>query len=189
MSKIGKKTSPYDKEKIQVVVEDGGRFAYKLVNVTGPLGKLSLSIRKGINITVTDGEIKVERTSDATKLKALHGLYRSLLANMVFGVTEGFEKKLEIHGVGYRGFQSGTNIDLNLGFSHKITYKPPEGISIKMLEENLITVTGADKQLVGQVAAEIRQLRKPEPYKGKGIRYLGEYVRRKAGKAAAVTTK
>ena len=189
MSKIGKKTIPYDKEKIQVAVEEGGRFGYKVINVSGPLGKLDLPIRKGINVEVTDGEIKVTRTAETTKLKALHGLYRSLLANMISGVTEGFEKKLEIQGVGYRGFQSAANIDLSLGFSHKITYKPPEGITVNMIDENNIIVKGADKQLVGQVAAEIRQLRKPEPYKGKGIRYSGEYVRRKAGKAAAATTK
>jgi len=185
MSKIGKKIIAYDQAKVNVSTEVGGRFNYQQIKVAGPRGELTLPLRKGIKLVIEEGVLRLERESEATRVKALHGLYRSLLANMVKGVTEGFEKKLEIHGVGYRGSQSGNNIELSLGFSHKVTYTPPAGIEVKMLDENTISVTGSDNQLVGQVAAEIRMLRKPEPYKGKGIRYFGEYVRKKAGKAAA----
>ncbi len=184
MSKIGKKliTIP---EKVTITVADGGLYNNQIITVTGPQGELKLDTREGIKVSVEGSELKVTRESDDKQVKAYHGLFRSLIANMVQGVVTPFEKKLEIQGVGYRGAQKGNAIELALGFSHKITYTAPEGITIKMADDTNISITGCDKQMVGQVASEIRALRKPEPYKGKGIRYLGEEVKRKAGKTAA----
>ena len=182
MSKIGQKT--IDLENVQATIEEGGDYHNLLVKISGPKGELAVSIRPGIKVKVVENKMIVERANDITRNKAMHGLYRSLLANMVLGVNKGFEKKLEIVGVGYRGAQVGEAVELSLGFSHKITYNPPAGITLKMVDENNILISGADKQKVGQVAAEIRILRKPEPYKGKGIRYLGEHVKRKAGKTS-----
>lgn len=184
MSKIGNKVIAIP-DKVIVTVEDGGSYGNQIVKVSGSLGELTQDIRAGITVTVADNQVIVTRKSDAPSVRAYHGLYRSLIANMVLGVTKVYEKKLEIQGVGYRGLQKGDAIELSLGFSHKITYKAPAGVSVKMVDDTNITITGIDKQLVGQVAAEIRQLRKPEPYKGKGVRYLGEQVKRKAGKTAA----
>lgn len=184
MSKIGKKTIAIP-DKVTVSVEQGGVYGNQTIKVSGPQGDLIQDVRAGVTVALQDSQVIVSRNSDEPSVRAFHGLYRSLIANMVLGVTQPYEKKLEIHGVGYRGIQKGEDIELSLGFSHKTTYKAPQGVTVKMLDDNTISVSGIDKQLVGQVAAEIRELRKPEPYKGKGIRYMGEQVKRKAGKTAA----
>jgi large subunit ribosomal protein L6 len=155
------------------------------VEVKGPKGALSHTIPEGISIQVEDGVIQVKRKGDAKRERSLHGLSRTLIANMVTGVTAGFEKGLEIVGIGYRAALQGRNLQLSLGYSHPVIYPIPDGIEVDVEKQNKITVKGTDKQKVGQVAAEIRSFRKPEPYKGKGIRYVGEQVRRKAGKAKA----
>jgi large subunit ribosomal protein L6 len=166
-----------------VTVEVGER---NKVKVTGPNGELSRRLHRSISIEVGDEEITVTRPSNGREHRALHGLTRSLLANMVTGVTEGFEKRLEIHGVGYRAEMQGPALMLRLGYSHPVSYDAPEGVELAEEGGTLIIVRGADKQAVGQVAAEIRALRPVEPYKGKGIRYQGEEVRLKPGKAAKV---
>jgi large subunit ribosomal protein L6 len=153
------------------------------VNVKGPKGNLALVVNEAIKVAVDGGFVTLTRRSDSGGDKALHGLYRSLIANMVHGVTEGFSKKLEIVGVGYKADVSGDNLNLILGFSHPINYTLPKGISAKVDKQTSIEISGADKQLVGQVAADVRSMRPPEPYKGKGIKYIDEIVRRKAGKA------
>lgn len=153
------------------------------VQVKGPKGTLSHTIPAGISLQVSDGIIYVKRKGDAKQVRSLHGLSRTLIANMVTGVTEGFEKGLEIVGIGYRANLQGRNLHLSLGYSHPVIYPIPEGIEVVVEKQNKIMVQGIDKQKVGQVAAEIRSFKKPEPYKGKGIRYIGEQVRRKAGKA------
>src|SRR6516162_3663584 len=145
------------------------------VTVTGPKGKLSLEVAEPIEVSQNDGVITVTRPNDEGHVRALHGLSRSLVANMVTGVTEGYRKTLEIVGVGYRVQARGPNLEFSLGFSHPVTVSPPEGITLR--------VEGIDKQRVGEVAANIRKLRKPDPYKGKGLRYSGEHIRRKVGKA------
>jgi large subunit ribosomal protein L6 len=152
--------------------------------VRGPRGQLERSIPEGISVEKTDGEIRVGRRSEAREVRSLHGLVRSLVANMVQGVTEGYEKRLEIYGVGYRVTKQGNNLELAVGFSHPVKKEAPPGIEFDVPAPTKITVRGIDKELVGQTAAEIRALKKPEPYKAKGIRYEGEYIRRKAGKAA-----
>ncbi len=154
------------------------------IHVKGPKGALSLEVHPEVNLDVSDGVITVTRPSDQKRHKSLHGLTRSLVANMVTGVTNGFTKKLEIQGVGYRAEKRGPGITLHLGFSHPVQYPVPKGIEIDVPTQTEVIVTGPDKQLVGQVAAEIRGIRPPEPYKGKGVRYSGEQVRRKAGKTA-----
>jgi large subunit ribosomal protein L6 len=154
------------------------------VNVKGPGGALSQRVDPDKKVTVADGEVRVERPSDEREHRALHGLTRSLIANMVEGVTKGYEKRLEIQGVGYRAALKGKDIELQVGFSHPVNFPAPQGIEFEVPAPNRITVKGIDKQLVGETAARIRRIRKPEPYKGKGIRYEGEYVRKKAGKAA-----
>jgi large subunit ribosomal protein L6 len=154
------------------------------VSVKGPKGQLERVFPEEITVEQTDGELKVSRSKETNEVKALHGLFRSLIANMVQGVTDGYEKKLEIHGVGYRAQKKGNDIELSVGFSHTVTKLAPAGIEFEVPQPTRITVSGIDKELVGQVAAEIRAIRKPEPYKAKGIRYEGEYVRRKGGKAA-----
>lgn len=178
MSRIGKQPVGIP-EKIQVTVSG------QSVTAKGPKGELTLDVHPEIGVAVEDGEVRVTRPGDAARHKALHGLTRSLIANMVEGVVDGFSKTLEIQGVGYRAQTSGKGIRLNLGFSHPIDYDAPEGITLECPDQTTIVVSGADKQLVGQTAAEIRSFRPPEPYKGKGIRYRGEQVRRKAGKTAA----
>lgn len=156
----------------------------KKLSVKGPKGTLELNVHERMKVTVSEKDVVVERQSDQTIDKSLHGLTRTLIANMVQGVTEGYQKKLEIHGVGYRGQMNGNKLVLNLGFSHPVEVVAPEGITITV-EENIITVAGIDKAKVGEIAAVIRSFRKPEPYKGKGVRYVDEHVRRKEGKKAA----
>jgi len=154
------------------------------VMVNGPLGELSQSVPQRISIEQRDGKLVVTRPTERGEDRALHGLTRTLVANMVEGVTKGFEKTLEIQGVGYRAALRGTDLELNVGFSHAVVRKPPAGITFDVPTPNQVIVKGIDKQQVGQVAAEVRAVRPPEPYKGKGIRYAGEYVRRKVGKRA-----
>lgn len=186
MSKIGIQPIKFDSSKVTVKVEKGGDYGYLVVSVEGPKGNLSNSVRKGVDIKVENDEVVVTPKSESKSAKAFHGLYRSLIANMVEGVTNGYEKKLEIHGTGYRGeLKSPQKIEMKLGFSHVVTYEAREGIELIMEDQNTILVKGFDKQQVGQTAAEIRELRKPEPYKGKGIRYANEQVKRKAGKSGA----
>jgi large subunit ribosomal protein L6 len=154
------------------------------VMVNGPLGELSREIPQRISIEQAEGTLKVTRPTDRGEDRALHGLTRSLVANMVEGVTKGFEKRLEVQGVGYRASLRGTSLELNVGFSHSVVKEAPAGITYEVPTPTEIIVKGIDKQQVGQIAAEIRKVRPPEPYKGKGIRYAGEYVRRKVGKRA-----
>ena len=157
------------------------------LTVKGPKGELSLKIPESISVIQEGQLIVIKRSSDAKKDKSLHGVTRSLIANMVEGVAKGFEKKLQIVGVGYRCRVKGQQLILQLGFSHEVNYDVPPGIMIAVGKDNTITVSGCDKQLVGEVAAEIRSYYRPEPYKGKGIRYKDEWVRRKAGKAVVST--
>lgn len=154
------------------------------VKIKGPKGELVQSITPGITIKVEDGGILVERANDERQVKAFHGLMRSLVQNMVVGVSEGYKKSLELVGTGYRVTKKGQGISLAVGYSHQVEYKAPQGVTIDIEGNNLIHVSGINKQMVGQVAAEIRGVRPPEPYQGKGIRYSGEAVRRKAGKTA-----
>jgi large subunit ribosomal protein L6 len=154
------------------------------VTVTGPRGTLEQTFHPDMRIRLEDGQLRVERPTNERLHRSLHGLTRTLIANMVDGVTRGFEKRLEIVGVGYRAALKGTDLELAVGYSHPVTYPAPPGIEFEVPAPTRITVRGIDKQLVGEVAAEIRKIRKPEPYKGKGIRYEGEHVRKKAGKAA-----
>ena len=154
------------------------------VQVNGPLGELSQQIPTRMQIEQRDGEILVVRPTDRGEDRALHGLTRTLIANMVEGVTKGFEKRLEIQGVGYRAALRGTSLELNVGYSHPVVIEPRAGVTFEVPQPTQITVKGTDKQAVGQIASEIRRVRPPEPYKGKGIRYEGEYVRRKVGKRA-----
>ena len=152
--------------------------------VNGPLGELSQQVPQRMKVEESDGQLVVTRPTERGEDRALHGLTRSLVANMVEGVTKGFAKTLEIQGVGYRASLRGTDLELNVGFSHPVVRKAPQGITFEVPAPNQVVVKGIDKQRVGQVAAEIRAVRPPEPYKGKGIRYEGEYVRRKVGKRA-----
>jgi large subunit ribosomal protein L6 len=154
------------------------------VQVNGPLGELSQQIPARMQVEQRDGEIVVTRPTERGEDRALHGLTRTLVANMVEGVTKGFEKRLEIQGVGYRAALRGTSLELNVGFSHSVVVEPRAGITFEVPVPTQIVVKGVDKQQVGQTAAEVRSVRPPEPYKGKGIRYEGEYVRRKVGKRA-----
>ncbi|MBI4544958.1 MAG: 50S ribosomal protein L6 [Gemmatimonadetes bacterium] len=178
MSRIGKKPVPIPPG---VTVRVDG----SIVVIKGPRGELSRTFRPEMRIRNADGRLTVERPSDAKAHRALHGLTRALLANMVQGVTTGFRKALEIVGVGYRAEKRGKNLVLSVGYSHIVEYPEPEGIVISAPSPTTIVIEGVDKQKVGQVAAEIRAVRPPEPYKGKGIRYQGEQVRRKAGKTGA----
>lgn len=152
------------------------------ITVNGPKGSLKQFTMPCIKVDVNNNEVIVSRNNDEAENRARHGLMRSLIANMVTGVSKGFEKKLEINGVGFRVVQQGTDLKFNLGFSHDVIYKVPAGINIA-IEQNVITVSGIDNQQVGQVAAEIRALKKPEPYKGKGIKYVDERILRKSGKS------
>jgi large subunit ribosomal protein L6 len=154
------------------------------VQVNGPLGELSQNVPARMQIDQEDGTLVVKRPTERGDDRALHGLTRSLVANMVEGVTKGFEKRLELQGVGYRAALRGTDLELNVGFSHPVVIKPPQGISFEVPDATSVLVKGIDKQQVGEIAAQVRKVRPPEPYKGKGIRYEGEYVRRKVGKRA-----
>jgi len=177
MSRIGKK--PVTLPKAVTATVDGHR-----IKVKGPKGELERTVHHDMTLAVQDGAVVVTRPSDENMHKALHGLTRTLVANMVEGVTNGFEKRLEIQGVGYRAAMAGTDLELQVGYSHSVKIKPRQGIEFEVPAPTQVVVRGIDKQLVGQTAAEIRKVRPPEPYKGKGIRYEGEYVRRKVGKRA-----
>jgi large subunit ribosomal protein L6 len=161
-----------------------------VVTVKGPKGELHQEINPDMIVNVNDGKIEVKRPSDEKKYKAMHGLYRSLINNMVIGVSEGYKKQLELVGVGYRAQNSGQILELSLGYSHPIHIQLPDEVKVEAKTDRksnpLITLESADKQLLGQVCAKLRSLRKPEPYKGKGVRFLGEQIRRKAGKSAKV---
>ncbi len=178
MSRIGKMPIPIP-EGCTVDIEG------TQVTVTGPKGTLSMQVHPEMMLEKDEEKrvLTVRRSSDSREQRSLHGLTRTLIANMVEGVSQGFVKNLEIHGVGYRANLQGENLELNLGFSHPVIIKPPEGIHFELVTPTRIRVHGIDKQKVGQVAANIRSLRKPDPYKGKGVRYAGEYIRRKAGKS------
>jgi len=154
------------------------------VTVKGPKGQLSRELNPAVSVTLSDGVISVTRPNDSATHRSLHGLTRTLVANMVTGITTGFEKRLDIVGVGYRAAMKGTDLEVQAGYSHSVVVNPPENIEFEVPVPTQIVVKGIDKQQVGQVAADIRSIRKPEPYKGKGIRYQGEVVRRKVGKRA-----
>jgi large subunit ribosomal protein L6 len=177
MSRIGKR--PIELPTGVSVSIDPGR-----VGVTGPLGSLQQQIPVRMQIAQEDGIVTVTRPTERGEDRALHGLTRTLIANMVEGVTKGFEKRLEIQGVGYRAALKGTDLELNVGYSHTVLIRPRTGVTFEVPIPTQVVVKGTDKQVVGQTAAEIRKVRPPEPYKGKGIRYEGEYVRRKVGKRA-----
>ena len=177
MSRIGRRPVAVPKG-VDVSVQGGS------IQVKGPKGDLTMHVHPAMKVKVEGGEVLVERPSDGPDHKALHGLTRTLIANMVGGVTEGYRKGLEIVGVGYKAEKSGNGVRLTVGYSQPVTYAAPAGITVDIPTQTTIVISGADKQVVGQVAAEIRAVRPPEPYKGKGIRYQGEQVRRKAGKTA-----
>ncbi len=178
MSRIGKLPIPLP-EKVQVAVSEG------LVKVLGPKGSLSCRVDPRLEIQVNNGSLLVRRREESRQAKALHGLTRQLVANMVQGVSQGFSRVLELSGVGYRAEVKGNTLQLTLGLAHPVTFSLPPGIEAKVERQTVITLEGADKQLLGETAAAIRRIRPPEPYKGKGIRYSGEALRRKAGKTAA----
>jgi len=172
--------------KMPVVIPSGVDVTLegRRVSVKGPKGELAHTVAEPITVEREDGSLVVRRPDDERRSKALHGLSRSLIANMVTGVTSGYEKKLEIVGVGYRVLAKGpAQIELNVGYSHPVVYDAPDGVTFTVESPTKFTVSGIDKQMVGEVAANIRKVRRPEPYKGKGIRYSGEYIRRKVGKA------
>lgn len=179
MSRVGKMPVAVP-DAVQVTVDRGS------VRVKGPKGEISGVFDADMTIELAEGEIRVSRPTESARHRSLHGLTRSLIANMVTGVSRGFERSLEIHGVGYRAMQRGKNIELAVGYSHPVLFEAPTGIELAVEGTTVVHVRGIDKQLVGETAARIRQVRPPEPYKGKGIRYRGEQVRRKAGKATAV---
>lgn len=177
MSRIGKQPIPVPNG-VEVTIADG------VVKVKGPKGELQQAILPGMTVKQENDEIIVSRPDDEKMSRSFHGLTRTLIANMVIGVSEGFSKELEVEGVGFKANASGQLLTMSLGFSHDVKFQVPEGVTVEA-KNNQITVSGIDKQQVGQVAAEIRALKKPEPYKGKGIRYKDEYIVRKAGKTAA----
>ena len=177
MSRIGRKP---------ITVPDGVTVDIKpgMVSVKGPKGELSQAVNPDITVTQSDSTVTVDRPTDRGEHRALHGLTRSLIANMVVGVTDGYEKRLEIQGVGYRARLQGKALELSVGYSHPISVSAPDGIDFEVPVPTQVVVRGIDKQLVGEIAARIRRTRPPEPYKGKGVRYAGEHVRRKVGKRA-----
>lgn len=176
MSRIGKKPVTVPKD-VKLAIDQGG------VSIQGPKGTLEFKIPSGVAVESKDNQILVKRHNDEKKTKSLHGLVRSVISNMVKGVTEGYSKELEVVGVGFRAQAQGSNLVLNLGFSHPVHFPVPEGIKIETPKQTQIIVKGIDKEKVGQTAALIRAVFPPEPYKGKGIRYLNEFVKRKVGKA------
>jgi large subunit ribosomal protein L6 len=182
MSRIGKRPVPIPKGVTAQL--DGHRLTVK-----GPKGELARTFHSDLTLAVEDGTVVVRRPSDESRHKALHGLTRTLVANMIDGVTKGFSKALEIQGVGYKAEPKPFGVQLVVGFSHPVPYHAPQGVKISVENNVLVKVEGIDKELVGQVAAELRNVRPPEPYKGKGIRYVGEQVRRKAGKTAQAAAK
>jgi large subunit ribosomal protein L6 len=177
MSRIGKQPIPVP-EGVSVQIEPG------LVRVNGPKGELSERVSTAMTVEQSDGELTVTRPTDRGEHRALHGLTRTLIANMVTGVTDGYEKRLEIQGVGYRAALRGADVELQVGYSHPVKVAAPAGIEFEVPAPNQIVVRGSSKQAVGEIAARIRKVRPPEPYKGKGVRYAGEYVQRKVGKRA-----
>jgi large subunit ribosomal protein L6 len=186
MSRIGRAPIPVP-SKVQVTWTDEN-----LVTIKGPKGELSCQVDPVLTLKLEEGILMVTRPSDSKEHKAKHGLYRTLINNMVDGVTKGYTKQLEIHGVGYRAARVGENLVIQVGYSHPVEVQPPKGITFSVdgvdpaTKATKLSVSGIDKQLVGEIAAQIRRIRKPEPYKGKGIRYSGEAIRRKAGKAGKV---
>jgi large subunit ribosomal protein L6 len=178
VSRVGRK--PISIVKGVTVTKKDGKIVVK-----GPKGELSATVHSDITIDVQPSEVRVSRQADDGAHRALHGLWRALIQNMISGVSQGYSKKLEIVGVGYRAEMKGKKLQLMLGYSHPILFAPPDGITLEAPTQTSITISGIDKQLVGLVAAKIRSFRPPEPYKGKGVKYEGEYIRRKAGKAAA----
>jgi large subunit ribosomal protein L6 len=177
MSRIGKQPIPLP-DGVDVAIEP------EVIRVSGPKGSLEQRVSREMQVSKEDGQLVVKRPSDRGDHRALHGLTRSLIANMVEGVTNGFERRLEIQGVGYRAALRGKDIELTVGYSHPVQVRAPEGIEFEVPQPTQIVVRGIDKQRVGEIAARIRKVRPPEPYKGKGIRYEGEYVQRKVGKRA-----
>ena len=182
MSRIGRKPVSVPKGVTVTVGNDG------VITVKGPKGELKQAVDRDITVEVKEGEVIFNRPTDQIRHRALHGLYRALTANMIKGVTEGYKKNLELIGVGFKASNQGNVLDLSLGYSHNILFEVPKELKVATAQEKgqnpTISLEGIDRQLLGQVAAKIRSLRKPEPYKGKGVRYIGEYVRKKAGKAA-----
>jgi large subunit ribosomal protein L6 len=178
MSRIGKKPVAVPSG-VTVQVEG------QLIRVKGPKGELARTVHPEIGLSLEGDQVSVTRPSDENRHKALHGLTRTLIANMVEGVAKGYQKTLEIQGVGYKAEMTKTGLNVIVGYSHPVVYQAPEGITFAVANNTVVTISGPNKELVGQVAAELRQIRPPEPYKGKGIRYQGERVRRKAGKTGA----
>ncbi len=178
MSRIGKKSIIIPKD-VKVAVQDGSVF------VEGPKGKLSIVLSPRISLDIKDNQVSVKRLTDIKTDKSLHGLHRALIVNMIKGVTEGYKKELEIIGVGFKAQIAGTNLNMNLGFSHPVNFPIPQGIKIEAPKPTQLVITGMDKALVGKVSTEIRSIYPPEPYKGKGIRFVGEHVKKKVGKAQA----
>jgi large subunit ribosomal protein L6 len=178
VSRVGKKPVPITKG-VKIEKSNG------TVKVKGPKGELSVEVKPDISVTIHEEEVVLDRPSDSRQHKSMHGLYRALIESMIIGVTTGYQKKLEIVGVGYRAELKGKKLSLQLGYSHPILFSVPPEITVEIPAPTQIIISGIDKQLVGQVAAKIRSMRPAEPYKGKGIKYEGEYIRRKAGKTAA----
>lgn len=178
MSRVGRKP-------IQIPKGVTVTYESNVITVKGPKGELKNTVHPSIAVEIKGNEIFVTRPSDEKKIRALHGLWRALIQNMITGVVDGYTRKLEIVGIGYRAEMKGSKLNLLLGYSHPILFAPPEGVKVEAPTQTNIVVSGIDKQLVGLVAAKIRSFRPPEPYKGKGIKYEGEFIRRKAGKAAA----
>ncbi|RKY30604.1 MAG: 50S ribosomal protein L6 [Candidatus Omnitrophota bacterium] len=180
MSRLGKRPVAVPKE---VKIEQKGGIIY----VQGPKGKLERKLSGRLIIEIKDNELTVKRNVDTKEDRALHGLYRALIFNMIKGVSEGYKKELEIQGVGFRAQVQGKTLNLQVGYSHPVNFPIPDDVKIEAPKQNLIVISGIDKEKVGEIAAEIRAVRPPEPYKGKGIRYAGEYIKRKVGKAQATT--
>ena len=182
MSRVGRKP-------IEIIKGVTVGLRERVITVKGPHGELSATVHPNINVEIKDNHVSFTRKNEEKATRALHGLWRALVQNMIKGVTTGYSKKLEIVGVGYRAEMKGRKLQLLLGYSHPILFGPPEGVKIETPTQTNITISGIDKQLVGLVASKIRSFRPPEPYKGKGVKYEGEYIRRKAGKAAAAAAK